>query len=141
MTTYLRLTNFCTFKRRETDSITSGLNTYTPFTTNEAGQVVPNPAYVAAGGSNFETVKVKCQFLYLAMEEVVTPAQEHEDIIELVIGDEIIPLYTDQVINISDRYGNIIEAGPLEIIGIKKYAGFDGKLHHHRLRTRKMKEC
>lgn len=141
MATYIRFQNYCVFQRQETDSITQGMNTVTPFIQNEAGQTVPNPAYVTAGGSNFEDIKIPCVFLYLATDEVTTPAAEWEDIIEVVIGDKIEPKYTDKIKNISDRYGKIIEKGPLEIIGIKRYVGFQGELHHYRIRTRRMKDC
>lgn len=142
MTTYIRFNNFCTFQRPERDSIQQGMNTITPYTQNEAGQMVPNPAYVSAGGTSVEEVKkVPCVFLYLATDEVTSPSQEWEDIIEVVIGDTLEPSYHDKITNISDRYGKIIEAGPLEIIGIKRYVGFQGQLHHYRLRTRRMKDC
>lgn len=142
MSTYLRFTNHCTFERRETDGIVQGMNTIQPFIQNEAGQTVPNPAYITAGGDNYEDVtKVPCLFLYLATDEVTSPAAEWEDVIEVVVGDTLEPKYTDRIKNISDRYGKIIEVGPLEIIGIKRYVGFQGKLHHYRIRTRRMKDC
>lgn len=121
MTTYLVMKHKCTF------------NTYTE-TSNAAGQKV----YSATPSV---TKTVRCQFLYLATDNKTTPVEENEDIIEILVGDDIAPTYKQQIVNIKNKYGTIIEAGPLEIIGIKKYAGYGGKLHHYRLRTRKMNSC
>lgn len=38
--------------------------------------------------------------------------------------------YDYQVNNIIDRYGNVLETGPMEIIAIQKKMGFSGRLHH-----------
>lgn len=121
MTTYLILKHKATF------------NTYTK-TTNAAGQKV-------SGSTPSSTAVVPCTFLYLATDEKITPVVEKEDIIEIIIGDSHTPTYDQQIANIKDRFGNIIEAGPLEIIGIKKYAGYQGKLHHYRLRTKRLASC
>lgn len=137
MSTYLRFTNKCIFRSRETVAI-DGVD---PFIRNEAYQLVPNPAYEAAGGESFKETVVPCVFLYLANNQKESPAQENEDIIEIVIGDTIIPKYTDKITNITSRKGVVIENGPLEIIGIKRYAGYQGELHHYRIRTRRMKDC
>jgi hypothetical protein len=38
--------------------------------------------------------------------------------------------YSNRISNVKDRYGNVIETGPLEIISIRKQMGFGGRLHH-----------
>lgn len=38
--------------------------------------------------------------------------------------------YNNRIQGIKDRYGNLIEAGPLEIVNIQKQMGFGGRLHH-----------
>ena len=38
--------------------------------------------------------------------------------------------YNNRISNVKDRYGNVIEVGPLEIISIRKQMGFGGRLHH-----------
>jgi hypothetical protein len=38
--------------------------------------------------------------------------------------------YNNRILNVKDRYGNVIETGPLEIISIRKQMGFGGRLHH-----------
>ena len=38
--------------------------------------------------------------------------------------------YQSRLFNIRDNRGNIIEAGPLEIISIMKYTGLSGGIHH-----------
>ena len=99
---------------------------------NDAGQWV----------TTYNTVVTRpCTFLYLATDEKAAPMQIKEDIIEVILDHEIEITYDDIIKNIKDRWGSVIEAGPLEIIGIKKYTGFQGKLHHYRIRTRKSKAC
>lgn len=38
--------------------------------------------------------------------------------------------YSNRISNVKDRYGNVIETGPLEIVSIRKQMGFGGRLHH-----------
>lgn len=119
MTTFLALKHKATFR--------------TPtYTTSAAGQKKI---------ASYTDTSVPCTFLYLATDEKTIPVQELEDIIEIIIGDSFTPSYSMEITNIKDRFGNIIEPGSLQIIGIKKYAGFAGKLHHYRLRTKRVKSC
>lgn len=48
--------------------------------------------------------------------------------------------YNNRIQNVVDRYGNVIEAGPLEIISIKKYMGYKGRLHHYLITARRVVE-
>lgn len=48
--------------------------------------------------------------------------------------------YSNRIQNVVDRAGNVLEAGPLEIISIKKYMGYKGKLHHFLITTRRVVE-
>ena len=48
--------------------------------------------------------------------------------------------YNNRIQNVRDRYGNVLEAGPLEIISIRKYMGFKGSLHHLLIVTRRVVE-
>jgi hypothetical protein len=48
--------------------------------------------------------------------------------------------YSNRIQNVIDRAGNVLEAGPLEIISIKKYMGYKGKLHHFLITTRRVVE-
>lgn len=48
--------------------------------------------------------------------------------------------YNNRIQNVRDRNGNVLEAGPLEIISIRKYMGFKGSLHHLLIVTRRVVE-
>lgn len=48
--------------------------------------------------------------------------------------------YNNRIENVKDRYGNVIETGPLEIVSIRKQMGFSGRLHHLILITRRVVE-
>jgi D-hexose-6-phosphate mutarotase len=38
--------------------------------------------------------------------------------------------YKSRLLNIRDNRGNVIEAGPLEVVSIMKYTGISGGVHH-----------
>ena len=44
--------------------------------------------------------------------------------------DSAVISYSNRISNVKDRYGNVIDTGPLEIISIRKQMGFGGRLHH-----------
>ena len=46
----------------------------------------------------------------------------------------------DRLMNIKDRFGNIIYIGPFEIIEIWKQPGFSGKVHHLSITIREVIE-
>lgn len=48
--------------------------------------------------------------------------------------------YNNRILNVKDRYGNVLETGPLEITNIEKKMGFGGRLHHIFITTRKVVE-
>ncbi len=48
--------------------------------------------------------------------------------------------YNNRILNIYNRYNNLIEAGPLEITNIEKKMGWGGKLHHVFVTARKVVE-
>ena len=48
--------------------------------------------------------------------------------------------YDNRILNVQDRYGNVLEAGPLEITNIEKKMGFGGRLHHIFVTARKVAE-
>ena len=48
--------------------------------------------------------------------------------------------YKNRIFNVKDRYGNVLEAGPLEITEIEKKTGFGGKLHHIIITARRVVE-
>jgi hypothetical protein len=48
--------------------------------------------------------------------------------------------YNNRIQNVTDRAGVVLESGPLEIISIRKYMGYKGKLHHYLITTRRVVE-
>ncbi len=48
--------------------------------------------------------------------------------------------YNNRIQNVVDRFGNVLETGPLEIVSIRKYMGYKGKLHHYLITTRRVVE-
>ena len=62
----------------------------------------------------------------------LAPYQEFIPVIQMVVpGAEANTVVTSsRVLNIRDRYGNILETGPFEIITIQAKYGWNGKKHH-----------
>jgi hypothetical protein len=98
-------------------------------TTNEAGQRF----------STFQLDKVIPAIVnspedqYSAGAKVrLAPYQEFIPVIQMVVpGIEANTVITSsRVLNIRDRYGNILETGPFEIITIQAKYGWNGKKHH-----------
>lgn len=48
--------------------------------------------------------------------------------------------YNNRIQNVVDRYGNIIESGPLEIVNIRKYTSYTGRLSYILVGARKVVE-
>jgi len=72
----------------------------------------------------------------------VVPYQEfiaiHEMIVPGMYADNID--YQNRIQNIKDRYGNVLEIGPFEIVSIQPKFGFNGKKHHILATIRKVVE-
>lgn len=62
----------------------------------------------------------------------LAPYQEFIPVIQMIVpGSEANTVVnTSRVLNIRDRYGNILETGPFEIITIQAKYGWNGKKHH-----------
>lgn len=73
-----------------------------------------------------------CVFQTSSSERRIAPYVDNVDEFQVIIPhlhqDTI--SYQGRIENISDRYGNPIEAGPFEIVQIEKRTGFNGKVHH-----------
>ena len=100
---------------------------------NAAGQRVTT--YTKAG-----TV----QALYQAMssERRTYPYTDNIDEIEFYISykDLTYASYSNRIRNVVDRYGNVIEVGPVEIVNIHKQIGLNGKVRQILLTCRKVVE-
>lgn len=62
----------------------------------------------------------------------LTPYQENIQVFELFVPfpDGSIISFDNLVQNIKDRYGNILEPGPFQIIAVHPKFGWNGKKHH-----------
>ena len=72
------------------------------------------------------------------------PARNEERLVGKVENPESFTFWTDdlnvdeknEIRNLHDRYGAVIEEGPLNVIGVKKFRGFSA-MNHSMVRTRK----
>jgi len=48
--------------------------------------------------------------------------------------------YGSRLLNIRDNRGNVIEAGPLEVLSIMKWTGFSGGIHHLHITAKEVVE-
>jgi uncharacterized protein YneR len=84
------------------------------------------------------------QALYQAMssERRTYPYTDNIDEIEFYISykDLVYASYSNRIINVVDRYGNVIEVGPVEIVNIHKQIGLNGKVRQILLTCRKVVE-
>jgi hypothetical protein len=93
--------------------------------------------------STFEkTATIPAFFQAKRTERRLEPYVDNIDEYEFYISykDNEYITYNNRIENVVDRYGNIIEAGPLEIISVRKYIGYKGRLHHLLLTTRRVVE-
>lgn len=60
------------------------------------------------------------------------PYQEFIPVLQMIVPGEYSAnvVNSSRVLNIKDRYGNVLETGPFEIITIQAKYGWNGKKHH-----------
>lgn len=102
-------------------------------TTNAAGQ--RTMTYSKSG-------TIQAQYQAVSSDKRTFPYVENIDEVEFYISykDLQYASYSNRIQNIVDRYGNVIEAGPVEIINIHKQTGLNGKVRHVLLTCRKVVE-
>ena len=85
---------------------------------------------------------ISAQFQSVTSERRIEPYIVNIDEYEFYVSyqDTTYITYSNRIENVKDRYGNIIEAGPLEITNIQKYVGLGGRLHHLLVGTRRVVE-
>lgn len=98
-------------------------------TTNDAGQKFSTfqfnktiPAIVNSPDDQFSAgAKIR-----------LAPYQEFIPVLQMIVsGEQALTVITSsRVFNIKDRYGDILEAGPFEIITVKAKFGWNGRKHH-----------
>jgi hypothetical protein len=85
---------------------------------------------------------VKAYFQSVSSERRIAPYTANIDEFQFYIShkDQLYADYGNRIQNVVDRYSNVIEAGPFEIINIEKKIGFNGKVTHVLLTTRRVIE-
>jgi len=110
------------------------IDVYTKTTTvNAAGQRTTTYALAAT---------IKALYQAISSERRIEPYTENIDEIEFYISykNASYASYNNRISNVIDRYGNVIESGPVEIINIHKQTGLNGKIRHVLLTCRKVVE-
>lgn len=99
-------------------------------TENNSGQKI---ASWSLGASD-----IPCSWQPVASERRVTPYLENVEEYEIVVPHSYESYfgYGYRVQNIKDRYGNVLAAGPFEVVEILRRAGYNGKLSHILVRIR-----
>lgn len=102
-------------------------------TTNAAGQR-------AVSYSKSGTIQAKYQAI--SSDRRTFPYVDNIDEVEFYISykDLQYASYNNRIQNVIDRFGNVIEDGPVEIINIHKQTGLNGKVRHVLLTCRKVVE-
>lgn len=102
-------------------------------TTNAAGQQIVTYT---------KSATIPAQFQSITSDRRIEPYVANIDEYEFYISysDSSYISYNNRIQNVVDRYGSVIETGPLEIVNIQKYVGFGGRLHHLLVGTRRVIE-
>lgn len=60
------------------------------------------------------------------------PYQEFFPVLQMIVPGQYANtvITSSRVLNIKDRYGNVLESGPFEIITVQAKFGWNGKKHH-----------
>jgi hypothetical protein len=98
-------------------------------TTNPAGQKI----YTFELKKKLPAIVNSPEDQYSAGAKVRTaPYQEFFPVLQMIVPGEHAStvISSSRVLNIKDRYGNILETGPFEIITIQAKYGWNGKKHH-----------
>ena len=102
-------------------------------TTNAAGQ--QTMTYTLA-------TTIKAFFQSMSSERRILPYVDNIDEMQFYVSykDAQYIDYNNRIQNVVDRYGNVIEAGPIEIVNIQKQTGYSGKVRHVFINGRRVAE-
>lgn len=65
--------------------------------------------------------------------ENISQTYGYNENISFMFANSVQADYSSRIYNVTDKYGNVIEAGPIEITSIVKVPGFSGKIHHYQI--------
>ena len=101
-------------------------------TTNAAGQA---KASWALG-----TSAVKCHYIPRTADVRYTPTYEETETVTIFFPSDSGISYSTRLYNLTDKFGNVIEAGPMEVVAVLKQPGFSGKIHHITVKAKRVVE-
>lgn len=88
-------------------------------------------------GQKLATFQVKrldlpCEFQNLSSERRIAPYIDNVDEFQIIVPHPFQSdlSYQSRIEDITDRFGNIIESGPFEIVKLARKTGFNGRVHH-----------
>ena len=70
----------------------------------------------------------------------ISETYEYAQIISFMFENSVQANYSSRIYNVVDKYGHVIEVGPIEITSIVKVPGFSGKIHHYQISGYKVKD-
>ena len=118
-------------------------NSYADFNESSPGMVfIEQAAAIGDMLSFYQDTQLKESMLSNATERKLSPYIADVDEYQFYIPWQYnsIITYKSRILNVKDRYGNILETGPLEITEIEKKTSFSGKLHHILITARRVVE-
>lgn len=77
----------------------------------------------------------KCSFVPNRTNIRVAPTVEEKDLDMIFFPHDANITYDTRLENLRDRQGNVIYAGPLQIVAIKKPVGYQGRVNHLQVRV------
>lgn len=83
---------------------------------------------------------IKCHYVPRSSDTRTSPTQEEWDDIWMMFPADCGITYQHRIYNIHDKFGNVIEAGPLEVNGLLRQPGFSGRVHHIAVKVRRVVE-
>lgn len=83
---------------------------------------------------------VKCDYIPRWGNVKVAPTSEQSDMVTLFFDSDAGIDYGKRIYNIKDKFGNVIDAGPFEIVWVAKESGLQGSIHHFWCRATKVSE-
>lgn len=72
----------------------------------------------------------KCHYVPRIAITRTKPTYEETESVTMIFPANASITYGTRFYNLVDRFGNVIEAGPMQVDAILKHAGYSGKIHH-----------
>jgi hypothetical protein len=106
---------------------------------------IPTVIVNAAGQRTFTytlAATIQAFFQSMSSERRILPYVDNIDEMQFYVSfkDAQYIDYNNRIQNIVDRYGNLIEAGPIEMVNIQKQTGYSGKVRHIFINGRRVVE-